>query len=265
MDVQQMILAEQWRVAAGAQRDFRDVGFRRHSQHDEDGILLYLFTILGHGQRRCVEICAGNGMECNAANLILHHGWTGLLVDGDADNVATGQRFYREHPGTRFWPPVFLHTWVTTENVNGIIDDSGFSGVVDLLSIDIDGVDWWLWKAISVIRPRVVVAEINHLWGMREAVTVPYRPDFVAESDGHGFGYAGASLPAFLKLAERKGYEYVGANRIGTNVFFVDREVLRSRNAIPRADPKLCFSHPRAQWGMTERYELIKNKEWERV
>jgi hypothetical protein len=99
---------------------------------------------------------------------------------------------------------------------------------IDLLSLDIDGIDYWLWKAITVIRPRVVVAEVQVIWGDSRSVTVPYRSDFRAEYL-HGFGiYCGASLPAFVKLARAKGYRLVGTQCHGYNTFFLRDDVGRT-------------------------------------
>src|SRR5262245_54832977 len=84
-----------------------EVGFKAYSQADEDGILLFLFAVLGTHSKTCVEICAGDGIECNSANLILHHGWHGLLVDGDETAVERGRRFYGQSPGSYVYPPKF--------------------------------------------------------------------------------------------------------------------------------------------------------------
>ena len=85
-----------------------DVGFKAFSQTDEDGILLYLFSVIGAKHKTCVEICAGDGIECNTANLIINHGWHGLLVDGDSARVVEGSVFYRTFANTRVFPPVFV-------------------------------------------------------------------------------------------------------------------------------------------------------------
>jgi len=183
---------------------FRDVGFRVHSQHEEDGILLFIFSLIGTTNKKCVEICAGNGIECNTANLIINHRWIGLLCDGSESNVKSAKRFYATNPDTKYWPPKILREWVTKGNVNGLIRENGFAGEVDLLSLDIDGIDYWLWEEISCISPRVVVLEFNHLWGPDASVTVPYRDDFVAEFTRYGSDYAGASLRAFVKLGNER-------------------------------------------------------------
>lgn len=242
---------------------FQDVGFSLHSQHEEDGILLYIFALVGTTNKHAVELCAGTGIECNTANLIVHHKWVGLLVDGDERNVATGRDFYAQHHNTRVWPPKFVREWVTRGNVNEIIAGNGFTGEIDLLSIDVDGVDYWLWEAIDCISPRVVVTEINHLWGPERSVTVPYRDDFVGGFTEHGSDYAGASLAAFVKLARKKGYRLVGSNAFATNVFFL-RDDIRC-DWLPEVDPRTCFDHPRARFGMQVRHPKIAGREWQEV
>lgn len=244
-----------------------EVGFKVFSQTDEDGILLYLFALLGTERRAAVEICAGNGIECNAANLIVNHGWTALLVDGNADRVAKGLEFYRTNPATRIYPPTFVQAWITRDNVNEVIRRSGFAGECDLLSLDLDGIDYWIWEAITVVEPRVVVVEYQDILGAERALTVPYSDDFDAwkgplAEDGTP-NYCGASLPAFVKLAARKGYRLVGCNRLGYNAFFV-RAGLGERElpAIPVAQ---CFTHPKVRQGMRERFPSVAHLPWVEV
>jgi len=242
---------------------FRDIGWGLYSQHDEDGILLYLFARIGARTRCSVEICAGNGIECNTANLLLNHRWTGLLVDGSEENVEAATAFYRDRPETMHWPPVTKRAWLTRDNVNAVIREAGFGGEIDLLSLDVDGVDYWLWEALDAVHPRVVVLEYNHLLGPDVSMSVPYRDDFVADFTQYGSDYAGASLRAFVNLGRRKGYRFVGTNSIGTNAFFVGSDV--PVNLVPEARPEDSFSHPRAQFGMRVRYQGIKDKEWVNV
>jgi hypothetical protein len=134
--------------------------------------------VLANG--KSVETCAGNGIRCNTANLIIYHRWTGLLVDGDESLVEQGRRFYRRNPNTFVYPPTLVHAWITRGNVNDVIRDNGFEGQVDLLSIDMDGVDYRIWGAINIIDPRVVVVEYQDIIGPALAFTVPCRDDFNA-------------------------------------------------------------------------------------
>ena len=99
---------------------------------------------------------------------------------------ATGLNAWR----FRRLPPTLVHAWITAENVNELIKKNGISGEVDLLSIDMDGVDFWIWKAITCIIPRVVVLEYNNRWGADQSVTVPYVSDFKgigATVEGEGY------------------------------------------------------------------------------
>jgi len=117
------------------------VGFQAYSQADEDGILLFLFSVLGTSTKLCVEICAGDGTECNTANLILNHVWHALLVDGNPKLVESGRRYYSQARQTYVYPPRFVCSWVTRTGVNGLLTSNGFAGEIDLLSLDLDGVD----------------------------------------------------------------------------------------------------------------------------
>ncbi len=258
-----MVLYRQHYQLNNALLRFKDIGFRVHSQHEEDGILLYIFSLIGTTNKRCVELCAGNGIECNTANLVIHHRWIGLMFDGDEKNVEAAKKFYSANLDTKYWPPTIAKEWITRGNINRLIQENGFNGEIDLLSLDIDGVDYWLWEEISCIAPRVVVLEFNHLWGSDVSVTVPYRDDFRAEFTCHGSDYAGASLKAFVKLGRKKGYRLVGTNAIATNAFFIRNEI--GCDWLPEIDASSCFNHPRAQFGMKERLPGVKNKEWVEV
>jgi hypothetical protein len=253
-------------VASGKELPrIEDVGFKVFSQTNEDGILLYIFSIIGTHDRSCVEICAGNGIECNTANLIINHGWSALLVDGNEQRVNRGRQFYRENRSTFVYPPAFLHAWITRDNVNDMIG-AHFRGEIDLLSIDLDGVDYWIWDAINVVEPRVVVVEYQDIIGPERAWTVPYKDDFDGWQPPMTDGipnYFGASLPAFVKLAKRRGYRLVGCNRLGYNAFFV-------RNGFGDAElPEIptiqCFKHPKVFAGMRDRFPTIKDFPWVEV
>ena len=251
------------RASGGPWLSLNDIEFRTFSQNGEDGILLYLFSILGTTNKVVIEICAGDGTQCNAANLIINHGWTGLLVDGDAGNVARGGRFYAEHADTFTYPPRFANAWVEVDNVNQLIAANGFEGEIDLLSLDIDGIDYWLWEAITVVQPRVVVAEIQAIWGDTESVTVPYRPDFRAEYiDGFGV-YSGASLSAFVKLARRKGYRLIGTQRYGFNAFFLRDDI--GQDVFPEVTPGDCLRHPFVTWAQKTLLPRVQDRAWIRV
>ena len=243
-----------------------EVGFKCYSQSDEDGILLYLFAVLGVSRKLCVEICAGNGIECNTANLVINHGWHGLMVDGDEQHIEQGRAFYSQLPDTCVFPPDLVHAWVTRESVNMLLTSTGFAGEIDLLSLDLDGVDYWIWDAIDVMTPRVVVVEYQDILGPDRSWTVPYTDQFAA-TDYHTTNgmpdFAGASLSAFVKLARRKGYRLVGVNRYGFNAFFVRNGL--GEDLVPGIEARECFGHPKVVRGMRERFPAVKDLPWQEV
>ena len=112
-------------------------------------------------------------------------------------NVETGKQFFSQHKDTFLWPPQFTHAWITAENVNTVVLSAGASGEVDLLSMDIDGMDYWVWKALDCIKPRVVVCETHNIIPPDKSITVPYSPNFKIEIPD----YHSASLTAMAKLA----------------------------------------------------------------
>jgi hypothetical protein len=223
----QMLLSLKYRELAGGRLvpEMKDVEFRSFSQNGEDGILLYIFSLIGTTNRKVVEICAADGIECNSGNLIINHGWSGLLFDGNQENIERGRQIYAKLANTFIVPPIFAHGWITAENVNQLIESNGFSGEIDLLSLDLDGNDFWVWNAINCIKPRVVVLEYNAVWRPDRAVSIPYDPDFVLDFSRTPF-YCGASLAAFVALGRKKGYRLVACEHCEINAFFVRNDLV---------------------------------------
>jgi hypothetical protein len=259
----QLVLLNQYRemVHRGADLpSFDDVEFRAFSQNGEDGILLFIFGLIGMGERRAVEICGGDGIQCNTANLIVNHGWNALLFDGNEHLVNTGRVFYASQADTFCHPPTIVNTWITRENINQLIKENGVQGPIDLLSLDLDGVDYWVWEALDVVRPRVVIAEIQCIWGNERAVTVPYRQEFRAGFIDKFGVYSGASLPAFVKLARKKGYRLVGVQRLGFNAVFIEDGV--GEDLLPEVDIDSCVNRPFVTWAKRELLPKVDQLEW---
>lgn len=235
---------------------FGDVEMRFYSQNGEDGIIQLLLAAVGTDTKRTVEICAGDGIECNSANLIVNHGWTGLLVDGGDELVTKGRSFYEDGSETWYWPPVLRQAWVTRDNVNDLVTEAGFAGDIDLLTIDLDGVDYWVWQALDCVNPRIVITEYNACWPADQAMTVPYTETFAWEK---GSLYLGASLAAFCKLGEQKGYRFVGSNRYGFNAFFVRNDL--AADVLPAVDLATALTHPGALQSKAA-LNLVSHREW---
>lgn len=262
----QMVLKNQYKMLSIddlPKYSFDEVGFRVYSQNSEDGILLFIFSLIGITNKRCLEICAGNGIQNNTANLIINHGWYGLLFEGNLKLVEEGKQFYKNHPATFSFPPQFVHAWITKTNINNLIFDNGMEGEIDLLSLDVDGVDYWLWDALHIVSPRVVVAEIQCIWENEKSVTVPYADEFETHLI-NGFGiYSGASLLAFVKLARKKGYRLIGVEKYGFNAFFMRNDV--GIDLFPEKDVSACVNLPFVQWARKEFLPLVKDMDWQEV
>ena len=202
--------------------------FRLASQNQEDGITIALLKEAGSVTRTFVEI--GSGLSGgNSAALAREWGWTGLMVDGAGSTrmAQVGRRF----PGV-----TAVHTWVTRDNINELIASHGFGGEVDLFSLDLDGVDYWIWEAMTACSPRVVILEYNSMFGPDRAVTVPYDERF--DRQRHHTMYYGASLMAWAALAARKGYRLVAVEPAGINAFFLRNDLALH---IPACDPRTAY------------------------
>jgi hypothetical protein len=196
-----------------------DVGFRTYSQSDEDGILLAVFAAVGMGGRRCVDIGSGRPMGANSTNLLVNWHWSGFCVDADPEDIAAACQWFARNRTTMFAPPTTRVMVVTAENVNDALASAGFAEELDLLSIDIDGQDYWVWQSLAS-RPRVVVVEFNSAWDSGESVTVP-RSDSLTTASDLAASFAGASLEALVRLGAERGYRLVAVSNLGSNAVFV--------------------------------------------
>jgi hypothetical protein len=262
----QVLLRQQYRDHAdrgGHMPDFAEVEFRCHSQNGEDGILLYIFSLIGATNRKALEICAGDGTQCNAANLVLNHGFSGLLFDGNPKLIERGRAFYTAHPNTCIRPPQLVAAWITAETINDQVAMHGFGGDIDLLSLDIDGNDYWIWKALTVVRPRVVVLEFNASCGPEVAATMSYKPDYRLDYSVMPYR-CGASLAAFIKLGRAKGYRLVGIERLGFNAFFVHEGI--GTDLLPEVTAAQQYArHGSRNWSAEAEAIMSGAEPWEQV
>ncbi|MBP1771105.1 MAG: hypothetical protein H6P99_268 [Holophagaceae bacterium] len=194
--------------------------FRVYSQFGDDGIIQYLISHLP-AIPTFVEFGVEDYTEANTRFLLIENQWRGLILDGrpDLDEVLSAQGL------PMLYNLEVRPAFVTAENINDLILSAGFSGEIGLLSIDIDGNDYWVWKAITCVQPQIVVVEYNAVFGSERALTIPYSPDFSRQQAHHSYLYFGASLPALCLLAEEKGYAFVGCNGAGNNAYFVRKDL----------------------------------------
>lgn len=207
----------------------RKVESKVYSQNGEDGILEYIFSKIGASNRTFVEIGVQDGRECNTANLSIHRGWKGVLIEGGEDFAKRAKTYYESRDEIAEGQVVVRNCYVTKENINSVLAENQTTGMLDLLSIDIDGNDYWIWEALSAVTPRVVVIEYNATFEKELSVTVQYDPMFARKKKHPSGLYHGASLRALTKLAKMKGYLLVGCDSSGCNAFYVRQEDARGR------------------------------------
>jgi hypothetical protein len=186
-------------TSAGVLPKLAEAELRVHSQFGDDGIIQYLVRLLNVEPTSFVEFGVENYTEANTRFLLVNNNWRGLIL---------------------------VAAFIDRDNINGLIADNGFRGDLGILSIDIDGNDYWVWERINVVNPTIVIAEYNSVFGGSHAVTVPYDPGFYRTTAHYSNLYWGCSLKALCVLAHRKGYEFVGCNSAGNNAYFVRRDRL---------------------------------------
>lgn len=241
-----------------------DCGFQVYSQFEEDGLLLYIFSMIGTTNKRVVEICAGDATECMASNLIINHCWEGMLFDGDEESVKRGIKFFKSNPSTAVILPKFIHSWITKDNINELIKTNGFEGEIDLLSLDIDGNDYWLLKDLDVIQPRVIICETQDIIPSDLALTIPYNPSFYYKNlpkDEQDF--RSVSLLAMKKLCNAKGYRLIGSHRYGFNVIFLRNDI--AVDIFPEVSIDSIHNNPWTHYGQKERWPKVNHLNWQEV
>jgi hypothetical protein len=209
-------------VAALPPDGLRDAEFTVFSQFGEDGILQFLVQRVPIDDEVFVEFGVEDYHESNTRFLLVHDNWRGLIIDGGTTHVeflrATGLG-WRHHIDA-------VSAFIDRDNINGLIRSAGIEGDIGVLSVDIDGNDYWVLERIDAVSPRILIVEYNSTFGPEAVITVPYDPGFVRGEQHPSWLYWGASLAALTRLAESKGYALVGGNRAGNNAFYVRRDVL---------------------------------------
>ena len=191
--------------------------FKVFSQNGEDGIVQYLTNNITIKNDTFVEFGVSNYQEANTRFLLLNNNWKGLVLDGSSENINAikNEELYWKHDLTG------EQHFITKDNINSIISGAGISGDIGLLSVDIDGNDYWVWQAIDIVQPRIVVCEYSSVFGFDLPICVPYDKKFQKANAHHSCLYFGASLPALCPLGEQKGYDFVGSDSTSINAFFV--------------------------------------------
>jgi hypothetical protein len=199
--------------------------FKVFSQWGDDGIIQFLVSNLVVGKEIFVEFGVEDYRESNTRFLMMNNNWSGLVMDATSKNIdrIRFSEYYWKYELTA------VRAFIDRENINDLINSAGITGEIGLLHIDIDGNDYWIWDAIKVIHPTIVIVEYNSVFGPNRAITIPYQGSFSRNKAHFSNLYYGASLKAFCQLANKKGYGFVGCNSAGNNAYFVRRDKLNDK------------------------------------
>lgn len=187
------------------------------SQNGEDGILRYLFSEIGFGSRFFLEF-GFSVLQNNSLRLILKEQYSGVFIDGSELSV---KQFNEAVLLSGTSNVQAITRFLDLDNLESTIMESNLPEDIDMLSIDVDGNDYWFWEGINCISPRIVVIEYNASLGPELSLTVPYDPSFDRHEKHKSGFYAGASIGALEKLGKKKGYSLLACDSMGVNAFFV--------------------------------------------
>jgi hypothetical protein len=205
--------------------------YRVFSQNGEDGVLAELFRRLDIRDGSFVEFGVQSGREGNCVFLADVLGWRGLFMEMDSGDHATLERRYRANPRV-----TTRRAQVTPGNVESLFAGAGVLDEPAVVSIDVDGADYWVWRAIDSYRPLVVVIEYNAALDPERRLVQPAD----APAGWSGTDCYGASLGALSALAEVKGYRLAHTELAGVNAFFVRADLdvaLPPAEAVPVRAP----------------------------
>ncbi len=203
--------------------NIQDAEFKVFSQWGDDGIIQYLINYLEIKNKTFIEFGVEDYKESNTRFLLINNNWTGLVMDGSQDNInkiKNSNLYWKYNLKAKL-------AFVTAENINNLLTEENFLGEVGILHIDIDGNDYWVWRALEVVSPAIAIIEYNSVFGCERAITVPYDKDFIRSKKHYSNLYAGASIKALCDLATEKGYFFVGTNSAGNNAYFVRNDLIK--------------------------------------
>ncbi len=197
--------------------------FKVFSQWGDDGIIQYLVNYLAIENKIFIEFGVEDYLESNTRFLLINNNWSGLIMDGSESHISKIKN------DEIYWKYDLISkaSFVTAENINQLITEEDIHGTIGLLHIDIDGNDYWIWKALKVVEPIIMIVEFNSLFGYERAITIPYKANFSRTNEHFSNLYAGCSILSLCDLAEERGYSFIGCNSAGNNAYFVKKGFMK--------------------------------------
>ena len=207
-------------------KDLSEVEFQVYSQWGEDGIIDWLVSKFPQIPKNFLEIGTQDYKESNTRFLLINRNWDGFLIEGNKDDIKNikSQRVYWKHNLK------VRNEFITKDNINDVVQRFNVPKNLGLLSLDIDGVDYWVLKELSTLNPSIVICEYNSLFGEKKSITVPYKENFIRSKEHYSNLYYGASIQAFIDIMKTKNYFLIGTNTAGNNAFFVRKDLWKVLN-----------------------------------
>jgi hypothetical protein len=203
----------------------QDYSFKIFSQWGEDGIIQHLISSVDIKNKTFIEFGVEDFFESNCRFLLIKDDWKGFVIDGATQNIERLKNSYF------FWKHQIdaVDAFITKENINDLLEKSGFDKDLGILSIDLDGNDYFILETISYFTPRILICEYNPVFGPTRKISIPYQADFNRSNGHYSNLYWGASLSAMTMAAEKKGYILVGTNKAGCNAFYVRKDLMNEK------------------------------------
>ena len=203
--------------------DIRHAEFKVFSQWGDDGIIQYIINKIEF-TKTFIEFGVQNYTESNTRFLLMNDNWSGLIIDGSEENI----RYIKNDPIFWKYDLKAINCFITKKNINEVIKQAGFENEIGILSIDIDGNDYWIWETITIVNPIMVVIEFNAVFGSDRKISTPYSDNFIRENEHFSYLYFGASLPALIELGKQKGFSFIGTNSDSVNAYFLRNDCLNN-------------------------------------
>jgi len=206
-------------------KNIKNYEFKIFSQWGEDGIIQYLIKSIEIKNKTFIEFGVEDFFESNCRFLLMKDDWQGFVIDGSKSNIQRlkSSYFYWKYHLDAVW------SFITKDNIEWILKKSGFDNDVGILSIDLDGNDYYILEAIQEFTPRLLICEFNPVFGGHRKISIPYQSDFHRTNAHHSNLYWGASLAAMTHLAKKKGYSLVGTNSAACNAFYVRDDLVNDK------------------------------------
>tara|TARA_B110000971_G_scaffold220321_1_gene263595 strand:- start:190 stop:1113 length:924 start_codon:yes stop_codon:yes gene_type:complete len=245
-------------------KNLSEVEFQVYSQWGEDGIIDWLINKFPEIPKNFLEIGTQDYKESNTRFLLINRNWDGFLIEADkaaVKDIKSQKIFWKHRLKVK-------NEFITKDNINNIINRINVPKKLGLLSLDIDGVDYWVLKELSVLDPSIIICEYNSLFGQKKSVTVPYKKNYIRAEEHYSNLYYGASIKAFIDLMKKRNYFLIGTNSAGNNAFFLKKNHWNKANKLI-VEKKIFNSKFRESRDVKgnlnfldkkESLELIKNK-----